>query len=108
MIVKSIEVSVKGKWTNVPALEVRGNTIRVSNGWLKIASLLDEEWSDREVEEPAQCIQELKQSSGSGPRPDIFTFAQKLPASLARYDYPLIQESIAVAPTANFKEWWEK
>lgn len=108
MIVKSIEVSVQGKWTSVPALEVRGNTIRVSGGWLKIASVLDEAWSDREVADPQQCIRDLKEASGSGPRPDIFTFAQKVPGSLAKYDYPLTKESIAVATTANFKEWWEK
>lgn len=105
---KTIEISVRGKWTRVPALEVSGKTLFVKGRWIKVAAIHDEEWLETELEDPEACVEKLKQQRSNGLRADIFTFAQKLPAIEPRYNYPMNLESLAVARTANFKEWWEK
>jgi hypothetical protein len=105
---KSIEISIRGKWTRVPALEVSRKTIFVKGRWIKVAAIQDEEWLETELEDPEGCVQKLKGQDSHGLRADIFTFAQKLPATQPRYNYHLDWESLAVARTTNFKHWWEK
>ena len=102
------EISVKGKWTNVPALDIGGNKLIVQGKWLKMAIVLDEEWQISEVEDPAHCVQVLKDKRPRGLRADIFTFVQKPPATTPRYKYFVELESVAVTSTTSFKEWWEK
>ena len=48
----SIEISVKGKWTSVPALAVGDKSIVVKGSWVKIASIHDEQWLETELEDP--------------------------------------------------------
>ena len=104
----NIEISVRGKWVQVPSLDLGDKTIFVKGKWIRIAAVHDEEWLETELEDPDACIQKLKQKEQHRLRADIFTFAQKLPETEVRYNYPMNLESLAVAPTANFKEWWEK
>ena len=40
----TLELSVKGQWTQVPALNVDGTHIIVNGRWLRMASVPDEEW----------------------------------------------------------------
>ena len=108
MAAGSIEISVKGKWVRVPSMEVGGKTIFVKGKWIRTASVFDEEWLATELEDPEACVQKLKERRSNGLRADIFTFAQKLPATQPRHNYPMNLESWAVAPTSNFKQWWEK
>jgi hypothetical protein len=102
----TIEVSVKGKWIRVPALEVNGKTLVVKGKWVKAASVHDEEWLETELEDPETCVKRLKARDGLPA--DIFTFAQKLPATQPRYSYPVEWDSIAAVHLTSFKEWWEK
>lgn len=101
-----IEVSVRGKWVTVPALNVRGNKFAVMGKWIRIASLHDEEWLESELANPELCIRELKQMER--PCSDIFTFIQRLPAVDRKYDYPMERVSLAVADVRDFKTWWER
>lgn len=107
MTENTIEISVNGKWTKVPALEVSGKTILVRGTWLKVAAVHDEDWADTELQDPELCVRQLKEERSSGLRADLFTFAQKLPATQPNYDYPMEWDSLAVARTTSFKQWWE-
>jgi len=49
---KQIQIAIKGKWYTVPALEVCGKDIVVSDGWLRIARVEAEEWLETELEDP--------------------------------------------------------
>jgi hypothetical protein len=100
-----IEISIKGKWVTVPALQINGDTIAITGRWIRIAALHDEEWLERELSDPQSCIASLKQSGTS--RADIFTFTQKLPDVAPRYQYPLEWFSVAAAQVSNFQAWWE-
>lgn len=41
-------------------------------------------------------------------RPDIFTFAQKLPATTPKYRYLMEWESVAAVRLPGFTQWWER
>lgn len=103
----NLEISVKGKWIKVPALDVGGYKLVVRGKRPKIAVVWDEDWLESEINDPDVCLKALKEEH-SGSRADIFTFVQKPPATAPRYDYPMEWESVAVVSTGNFKEWWEK
>lgn len=104
----SIEISVRGKWVRVPALDVGGKTLIVKGKWIKVAAIHDEAWLETELDEPEAFVKALKAQRSRGLRADILTFAQKLPNTHPKYAYPLEWESVAAARTTNFKEWWEK
>ncbi len=103
----SIEISVRGKWTKVPALAVDDKTIVVTGTWIKVASIHDEPWLETELENPALCVQKLKQQDSPALRADIFTFTQKIPQTVPKYRWPAEQDSVAVARVASFEQWWE-
>jgi hypothetical protein len=101
-----IEISVKGKWTTVPTLYLCGKNVVVRGKWLKIARVHAEEWSESELANPELCVNKLKHMSNYLPA-DIFTFTQMLPANEPKYNYPVVWDSVAVARTRSFQEWWE-
>jgi hypothetical protein len=107
MIDTSIEISVKGKWMRVPALDVNGTTIIVKKKLVKLAVIEGEEWLERELEDPELCVRRLKERSHRL-RADIFTFAQKPPGTCPKYKYPMECDSVAAIRLTTFNEWWEK
>lgn len=103
-----IEVSIKGRWVTVPALEIGGNSIVVRGSWLKVAAVHDEEWLEAELQGAERHVKRLKEQGSDGLHADIFTFTQRVPGSLSRYEYAVEWDSIAAARTTSFKAWWEK
>jgi len=101
----SIEISVRGNWVKVPAIQLDGNTIVVKGRLVRIASVHDEEWLESEVSNPEVYISQLK--SGVNPRADLFTFTQKPTCATPRFDYAHDLVSVAVAKVADYKTWWE-
>jgi hypothetical protein len=103
----STEISVRGEWVRVPALEIGRKTVVITGRWVKVASLQSEGWVETELEDPESCVRELLRQRETGLRADVFTFAQKPPSATRRYAYPMDPDSIAVARFRSFKEWWE-
>ncbi len=104
----TVDISVKGRWATLPALQVGGTNIIVRGRWLRIASIHDEPWIEREIDDPERCVQALRRLGVGGRRADIFTFAQRLPATTPNYRYPLEWENLAVARLPTYASWWEK
>ena len=104
---RSIDISVKGKWTTVPALPVDDKIIFVKGKWIKSAVVHAEEWLGTEVSDPERCIKDLKKQKRGEVRADIFSFSQMLPNTQPKYDYPMEWQSVAAAHIASFNEWWE-
>jgi hypothetical protein len=102
------EIYIKGKWVKVPAFDADGKIIAITGRWLKMAVIRSEEWLETDLANPDDCIGELKRQRPNGERADIFTFTQKLPATLPKYQYPMEWDSVAAIHLASFKEWWEK
>lgn len=103
----SIEISVKGKWFKVPALEVNGKAIIARGRWIRMAVIHDEEWLETELGDPELCVKELNKQQ-DGLHADIFTFAQKIPTTFPKYKYVVEWDSIAAVHITTFKDWWEK
>ena len=108
MAVDSIEISVKGKWVRVPALDINGKSIIFKGKWVRVAHIHDEWWMDTELENPEIYLRTLKAKHPNELRADIFTFSQKIPGSLPKYNYPYEWDSVASACTVSFQEWWDK
>jgi hypothetical protein len=107
MAINTIEVSTKGKWSRVPALNVDGKNIIVRGRWLRTAFIHNEEWLETEVGDPALCVRTLKNQEPDGLSADIFTFAQKISATSPKYAYPVEWDSVAAVPITTFTNWWE-
>ena len=103
-----VEISVRGEWIKVPALQIDGATMIVRGKWPRIAAVLDEEWSEGELENPEFCVQMLKRPGSHSLPADLFTFSQKLPATTPKYSYPMELESVAAIRLTSFKDWWDK
>lgn len=102
-----VEMSMKGKWVKVPALAVNGNVIVVTGKWIKMAAVHEEEWAELEVDHPERYVEALQHTTALRQRADIFTFSQKPTTTVARYAYPIENESVAVINLHTFQEWWE-
>jgi hypothetical protein len=105
--VRSMEVSVRGKWIRVPAALINGQTIVVRGKLIKIASLHDADWTATGIVNPADYIRALKDRHAEV-HADIFFFSQKEPDNEPHYDYPMEMRSLAVANTVNAEVWWQK
>jgi hypothetical protein len=103
----AVEVSIKGKWSRVPALEINGLHLIVKGKWMKQAIVHNEEWLAKEVENPEVCVSRLKDRASHRLRADVFTFSQRLPAIVPKFEYPLEWDSVAAIRISTFKHWWE-
>ena len=103
----TMEISVRGRWVKAPALRVNGQNLVTTGKWIKMARLHDEEWLETEIDDPEDCVRELKARSDA-PHPDIFCFSQKVPGTVPRYQYPMEMSSVAVAEITTFKNWWDR
>ena len=103
----SVEIRVKGRWVTVPTLEVNGNKLFASGGWISIARVRGDEMMEHDLENPELYIETLKSSSNQLLKADIFTFPQKPPTTQPKYEYPFELESVAAIRLTSFKEWWE-
>ena len=56
------------------------------------------------VDSSASLIERLRQE---GVKADIFTFRQRLPNSVPRFNLPFQWDDLAVIPITTFKDWWE-
>jgi len=104
----TIEVSVKGQWTRVPALSVEGKNIIVKGKWLRKAIVDCEEWLETELRDPEACVARLKEQKSRSLRADILTFTQKLPDTTPKHAYYMEPHSVAAARLTTFDEWWNK
>jgi hypothetical protein len=95
-----------GRWIKVPATEVDGNLIVVTGRALRVAEVHKEEFLDGEIENPCACVEHLRRHEQHGLRADVFTFAQKLPNVLPRYEYSTVSESVAAIRLSSFDDWW--
>lgn len=100
------EIHIKGQPTRAPYVVVGGrNVIRVG-GWLKMASVKDEDLIEGDlVPSPLSFVPALRKS---GLAADVFTFVQRLPETQPLYDFPMESDNIAAIPITTYTEWWEK
>lgn len=103
MSARTIEISVKGRWIRVPALDIKGRTIVASGRAPKIAEIHQEYWLEDEVKDPASYLDQIRASKLNA---DLFTFTQKLPNTEPRFSYPFQMKSVAAIRVSSFDDWW--
>lgn len=100
------EIHVRGRARTVPSVQIDGRTVIATGGWLRMASVQDEDLLESEaIYDPGAFISHLL---GTGFRADVFTFAQKPPNTHPRFAYHLEWDNLAVIPITTFSHWWEK
>jgi hypothetical protein len=92
--------------SGIVTVETNYRPILVKGRWLKIATVVDEAWSNNEISDPDLYLKMLRNNSG-GIKADIFTFTQKPPNTRIMYSYSHEPESVAALCFGSFKEWWE-
>src|SRR5438105_1101686 len=106
MSVEYTEIQKRGRTLSLPSFRIGARTIVCSGGWLKIASIVDEEWNESDgAEEPEVIITNVKQSPL---KPDVFTFAQRFYEPQPKYSYYFEWDNAAAIRTRSFGEWWER
>ena len=103
---RAIEISVKGSWVTVPAINIAGHTVITTGKLLRIAAINDHYWMEHDIDNPDLYIERLNRSGSS--RPDIFTFLNRLPETLVRYPYRFTLNSNAVVSLTTYDEWLKK
>jgi hypothetical protein len=84
-------------------MKICGKEIRVEGRLLRIARLDADKYHF--LDDPEAVIEAVRKS---GVRVDLFTFVQKLPETLPKYNYPMEWDNFAALPISTFDHWWTK
>ncbi len=85
-------------------INLNGTSIVVSGRLIKIGEVYDECWLDSDaIEDPKELIANIKNSRTEM---DIFTFSQKLPDTIPKYDYFMEWDNVAAIPITTYEDWW--
>jgi len=103
----TIEISVRGRWVRAPALEINRQIFVITGSWIKSATVHDEEWLETELINPEACVNQLREQ-GSELRPDLFSFTQKVSATVPRHTFPMEWDSLAAIRITTWQNWWEQ
>jgi hypothetical protein len=105
---ENVEIRLRGKWITVPAVNINGNIVIATGKWLRTATVRGEEMMEHALGDPEVYIDRLNGDAKLSLKADIFTFTQKLPATLPKFRYPFEWESVAAIQLTSFNDWWEK
>ncbi len=94
---------INGKTVRRNYVDVNGQTFVIRKGLVNYAALDDDLFHD--LKDPKAAIAGLARCR---PRPDVFTFSQRVPEVDRKYDYQSISESLAVLPISTYEHWWSK
>jgi len=101
-----LDVSVRGRSTAVPVIAVSGVSVIVAGRLLRKGEVFDEYWLEREsLPSPESVIAELRQRAD---RPDLFTFAQRVPDTEPTCGYRYELDNYAVLPLSTYERWFEE
>jgi hypothetical protein len=94
---------VRGRPARIDCIEIGGQTFTISGGPLAILGLEDEWYED--VVDPLAVIDRLR--SLRRPKPDLFTFWQRIPDVDVRYPFHHEWEQLAALPITSHEAWWK-
>ena len=105
-VVQPAEIRIRGKATRVPSVDIGDRTIVSTGRWIKVASVREEDLiTGATISDLDPFLNRLQKS---GLKADIFTFAQRVPDSDARYPVHTEWENAAAIRITSFQEWLEK
>ena len=99
-------ISVHGRIRQVPSVRLAASEIIVKGRLLKTAEVFDEYWQEADtLPEPAAVLERCRTMR---PRPDLLTFAQRVPHTEPRYDFYRTWDNVAVIPLTTYDEWFAR
>lgn len=99
------QISIRGKQTRVPAIRVENADIITTGKWLKTAAIKDEDYFEGNLlSDPARVIARFREQGGQA---DVFSFFQRIPEILPKFDYPIHWDNAAALPVSSYSQWWE-
>jgi hypothetical protein len=84
-------------------MRICGHEISVKGRLLRIARLVADKYQF--LNDPEAVLEGLRTC---GTRIDLFTFIQRLPDTMPKYDYPMEQDNLAAMAVTTFDHWWNK
>jgi hypothetical protein len=99
------QLSVKGRLIAIPAINSGAFTIALIGKFLRIGVIRDESWQSDPVTGPHEILKVLRQAR---PRPDIFTFSQRLPDTEPHFDFHVEYDNVAAVPVSSYEDWLKK
>jgi hypothetical protein len=84
-------------------INICGHQISVQGQLLRIARLEADKYQF--LDDPDAVFEGLRTS---GTRIDLFTFMQRLPETVPKYDYPMEWDNLAAVTVTTFEHWWNK
>ena len=100
------DISVRGKRQTVPSFSIGDCVVVVKGRTLRTAEVFDEYWLEaRRLPDPVEVLARCRSEVS---RPDLFTFAQRVPDTTPRYDYFKIFDNVAVIPLTSYEVWLGK
>ncbi len=106
MLTATHEVSIKGRMQEVPAFHLDDVAIITKGKFLHIAEIFDEYWLPGvSLPDPYHVLSELQ---GVEYKPDLFTFAQRVPDTQPRFPFYMESDNVAVIHLSSYDEWFSK
>src|SRR6266478_2856989 len=82
-------------------MKVCGKEILIQGKVIRIARLDADTYEF--LEDPETVLDALRKCDV---RVDLFTFMQRLPETLPKYNYPMEWDNLAALPISTFDQWW--
>ena len=99
---EKLVVHIDGKYVDTESVCVNNIQVIISGSPLRVARVREDWYED--VNDPSAIISALKELD---PRPDLFTFWQRLPDASPKYNYVMERESIAALPVKSYEDWFQ-
>ena len=101
-----MQITVRGKKQTFPSFDINGGTAIVKGGFVTIAQVFDDYWLElRQRPDPVSVLAECRTLAR---KPDLFTFAQRVPDVEVRHDFYMERDNIAVLPLSSYDHWLAK
>src|SRR5688500_8601770 len=97
-------IDERGKTVSVRGIQIGDKrVVVVKRGIVSVARMKDE-WFD-DAGDPEIILKGLAESQ---PKPDLFTFWQRLPDTVPLYPYHREEEALSAIPLKDFDYWWTR
>jgi len=106
MLSTTHEVSIKGRKQEVPAFRLEDVVIVTSGRFIRVAKIFDEYWLQVDtLPDPHHVLERLRNVD---PKPDLFTFAQRVPNSKPLFDFRMEWDNVAAIPVSSHDTWFRE
>jgi hypothetical protein len=99
-------ISVMGRTRLVPAWRIDDVVVVVRGSAVKVAEVFDAYWLEADrLPDPRHVVERLR---AVAPKPDLFTFTQRVPDAEPRFEFHRDWENVAAIPVSSYVHWLQK